>query len=55
MDNGWNENLAAIAQRGGTIDGTTLLDDLAGVTVRSQSYYDLLEDLFGYVPTGVIE
>jgi len=45
-ENGWNENLAALAQRGGTIDGTTLLDDLAGVTVRSQSYYTLLADLF---------
>jgi hypothetical protein len=48
--NGWNEDLAAIAQRGGTIDGTTLLDDLAGVTVRSQSYYDLLADLFAKMP-----
>jgi hypothetical protein len=45
-ENGWNGNLAAIAQRGGTIDGTTLLDDLAGVTVRSQTYYDLLSALF---------
>jgi hypothetical protein len=48
--NGWNEDLAAIALRGGTIDGTTLLDDLAGVTVRSQSYYDLLALLFDKLP-----
>ena len=48
--NGWNEDLAAIASRGGTIDGTTLLDDLAGVTVRSQSYYDVLADLFAKLP-----
>lgn len=48
--NGWNEDLAAIASRGGTIDGTTLLDDLAGVTVRSQSYYDLLALLFDKLP-----
>jgi len=44
--NGWNENLAALNDRGATLDGTTLLDDLAGVTVRSQSYYNLLADLF---------
>lgn len=49
-ENGWNEDLAAIAQRGGTIDGTTLIDDLAGVTVRSQSYYDLLALLFDKLP-----
>ncbi|MFA7075556.1 MAG: hypothetical protein WC152_02685 [Candidatus Izemoplasmatales bacterium] len=48
--NGWNENLAAIAQRGGTIDGTTLLDDLSGVTVRSQTYYDVLALLFANLP-----
>ncbi|XMB72835.1 hypothetical protein RJI07_02735 [Mycoplasmatota bacterium WC30] len=44
--NGWDENLAAIAGRGGTIDGTTLIDDLAGVTVHSQTLYDLLSELF---------
>ena len=55
LANGWNEDLAAIGGRGATIDGTTLLDDLAGVTVSSQNYYDLLSDLFGYVPEGTIE
>ncbi|MDT8336709.1 MAG: hypothetical protein RQ856_02640 [Candidatus Izemoplasmatales bacterium] len=49
-ENGWNEDLAAIAGRGATLDGTTLLDDLAGVTVHSQSYYDLLADLFSKLP-----
>ena len=49
-ENGWNEDLAAIASRGGTIDGTTLLDDLAGVTIRSQSYYDVLAKLFAKLP-----
>ncbi|MGD9760943.1 MAG: hypothetical protein AB7U52_00695 [Candidatus Izemoplasmatales bacterium] len=48
--NGWNEDLAALAQRGGTIDGTTLLDDLAGVTISSQTYYDLLASLFAKMP-----
>ncbi len=46
MENGWNEDLAAIGSRGGTIDGTTLIDDLAGVTVRSQTLYDVLAELF---------
>jgi hypothetical protein len=50
MENGWNEDLAALAQRGGTIDGTTLLDDLAGVTIRSGSYYTLLAELFSKLP-----
>ncbi len=44
--NGWDENLAAIAGRGGTIDGTALIDDLAGVTVHSQTLYDVLTELF---------
>jgi len=45
-ENGWNEDLAALNDRGGTLDGTTAVDALAGVTVRSQSYYDVLADLF---------
>lgn len=49
-ENGWNEDLAAIGGRGATLDGTTLLDDLAGVTIHSQSYYDLLADLFSKLP-----
>lgn len=44
--NGWNDDLSAIAGRGGTIDGTTLIDDLAGVTVHSQTLYDVLAELF---------
>ncbi len=49
-ENGWNEDLAALDQRGGTIDGTTLLDDLAGVTIRSGSYYTVLAKLFDCLP-----
>ncbi len=44
--NGFDENLEALAGRGGTIDGTTLIDDLAGVTIRSQTLYDVLAALF---------
>lgn len=47
--NGWNDNLAALAGRGGTLDGTTLLDDLAGATIHTQTYYDVLKDLFDKV------
>jgi hypothetical protein len=49
-ENGWNENLAALNDRGGTLDGTTPVDSLAGVTVRSQGYYTLLADLFDCLP-----
>ncbi|MDD3128977.1 MAG: hypothetical protein PHF05_05955 [Candidatus Izemoplasmatales bacterium] len=48
--NGWNKDLQAVEARGGSLDGTTLIDDLAGVTIRSQSYYDLLEVLFSKLP-----
>ena len=44
--NGWNGDLEAIGGRGATVDGSTLLDDLAGVTIHSQTYYDVLADLF---------
>ena len=44
--NGFDENLQALAGRGGTIDGTTLLDDLAGATVHTQTFYDVISDLF---------
>ena len=44
--NGWNQDLQALADRGATIDGTTLIDDLAGVTVRSQTLFDVLSILF---------
>ncbi len=46
LANGWDENLQALAERGATIDGTTLIDDLAGVTIRSQTLYDVLTELF---------
>ncbi len=44
--NGWDDDLAALAGRGATIDGTTLIDDLAGVTIHSQTYFDVLALLF---------
>ncbi|MCK4551652.1 MAG: hypothetical protein KAU02_01955 [Tenericutes bacterium] len=44
--NGFDEDLQALAGRGGTIDGTTLLDDLAGATVHTQTLYDVITALF---------
>ena len=49
LANGWDDNLEALAGRGGTIDGTTLISDLAGATIHTQSYFDVLEELFNKV------
>ncbi|MBI9009754.1 MAG: hypothetical protein JEZ05_06970 [Tenericutes bacterium] len=46
LANGWNQNLEALAGRGATIDGTTLITDLAGATIHTQSYFDVLAELF---------
>jgi major membrane immunogen (membrane-anchored lipoprotein) len=44
--NGWDGTLAPIGGRSGSLDGTTVIDDLAGVTVRTQTLYDVLALLF---------
>lgn len=49
LANGWDENLQPIASRGGTIDGTTLISDLAGATIRTGSLYEVLAELFDKV------
>jgi len=49
LANGWDDNLEALAGRGGTIDGTTLISDLAGATIQTQSNFDVLEELFDKV------
>jgi major membrane immunogen (membrane-anchored lipoprotein) len=49
LANGWDENLEAIAGRGGTIDGTTSITDLAGATVHTDTLYDVLAELFDKV------
>jgi major membrane immunogen (membrane-anchored lipoprotein) len=55
LDNGWNANLQAVGGRGGSLNGTALLDDLAGVTVHSQTYYDVLEALFACPAEGEVK
>lgn len=51
--NGWNGDLEALDSRGGTIDGTTLLDDVAGATIHTGNFYTLLGDLFDLVADDV--
>lgn len=46
ISNGYNENLQAVESRGGSLDGSTLVDALAGATIRTGSYYTLLAKLF---------
>jgi hypothetical protein len=55
LANGWNGDLKAIATRGISIDGTTLVDGLAGVTVKTETYLLLLTDLFAAVAEGEIK
>ena len=57
MANGYNENLQPIIAtgKGASLDGTAVLDDLAGVSVTSGSYYALIGAVFAKVADGVIE
>lgn len=53
MDNGWSNNLSAIDSRGGSVDGTTLIDELAGATIRTGGYYTVLRELFEFAGDSV--
>jgi hypothetical protein len=44
--NGWSDDLQAVAQRGGSLNGTDLLPELAGATIRTGAYYAILKSLF---------
>jgi len=55
LENGWDEDLAPIADRGVSLDGTTLLDACAGVTIKTATYFQVLEALFGAVAEGEIK
>lgn len=46
ISNGYNENLQPVDSRGGSLDGETLIDALAGATIRTGTYFDLLDQLF---------
>ncbi len=54
LENGWEDNLQDISGRGGSLDGTTLIDELAGVTVSSSNYYNLLKELYSLPAEGEI-
>lgn len=45
-ENGWNGDLEPLNDRQGTVDGTNVVDDLAGASIRTGAYYDVLAALF---------
>lgn len=51
--NGWSDSLQPVAQRGGSLDGTTLIDALAGATIRTGGYYTVLKSLFQFAGDAV--
>jgi hypothetical protein len=44
--NGWSDSLQPVAQRGGSLNGTDLLPELAGATIRTGNYFTILKSLF---------
>ncbi|HOW37775.1 MAG TPA: hypothetical protein P5154_03125 [Candidatus Izemoplasmatales bacterium] len=46
MANGNNANLQSIADRGVSLNGTTLVDGLAGVTIKTNTYLQLIDQLY---------
>lgn len=53
LDNGWSNNLQPINNRGGSLDGTTLIDELSGATIRTGGYYAVLRQLFEFAGSSV--
>ncbi len=49
VKNGYANKLVSIGERGASLDGTTLVDELAGVTVKSDFYFELLDLLFALI------
>lgn len=42
----YNKNLKPVAERGGSLDGTTLIDGFAGVTVKTGTYFELIHAVY---------
>lgn len=42
----YNKNLKPVAGRSGSLDGTTLLDDFAGVTMNTGTYFELIHAVY---------
>ncbi|MDI6452018.1 hypothetical protein [Peloplasma aerotolerans] len=53
LANGWNDNLQPVAQRGGSLNGTTLIDELAAATIRTGGYFTILKTLFDFAGDSV--
>lgn len=49
MANGWNSDLVSIDGSGVSLDGSTSVEALSGVTITTDSYLEVLEDLFDLV------
>ena len=48
----YSTKLAPIADRGATLDGTTLLDGFAGVTVNTGTYFELIHAAYKLANIG---
>lgn len=46
MEKGWSSAIKSVGERGLSIDGTTIVDGYAAVTIKTNSYYTVLADLF---------
>lgn len=53
ISNGWSDDLQPVALRGGSLDGTTLIDALSGATIRTGSYFTVLRHLFEFAGQSV--
>lgn len=51
--NGWSDSLQPVASRGGSLNGTTLITELAGATIRTGGYYTVLKSLFTFAGDSV--
>jgi major membrane immunogen (membrane-anchored lipoprotein) len=55
LENGWDADLKPVVDRGVSLDGTTLIDACAGVTIKTTTYFAVLASLFGAVAEGEIK
>jgi len=55
MYNGWDDNLQPVDSRGVSTDGTNIIEEVAGVTIRTGNYFELLEILFDYVSENKVD
>ncbi|MDD3841982.1 MAG: hypothetical protein PHD24_00870 [Candidatus Izemoplasmatales bacterium] len=54
LEHGYNSAMVAIGGRGVSLDGTTLLDACAGVTIHSSTYLTLLAQLYACPAEGAL-